>query len=446
MGTLITIAQFILSLSILIILHECGHFFPAKWFKTRVEKFYLFFDPYFSLFSTKRGETEYGIGWLPLGGYVKISGMIDESFDKEQMEGPPQPWEFRSKPAWQRLIIMIGGVTVNFVLGILLFAMIFNVWGRNYLPNSEVKYGIYVDSLGTELGLLDGDKILQIGDKKIERYSKGQFINDIVFNESHRVTVERNGRERTIDLNPNTVSELANYSNQEKTIFDLRMPFKIASFQKDSHGEAAGLKVDDRIIGFDNNYYPWFHEFGPALSKTDNDEVTVIALRNERDTIYADLKLVEDKKLGVFGYSKADLFDYQKEKFGFIEAIPIGASHGWNFISMQLKAFGQMFTGKLNPNESLGSLITIGKMYGPRWDWLNFWNLTATLSILLAFINILPIPALDGGHVMFLLWEVITGKKPSDKVLEYSTMAGFIFLVLLMIYALGLDFIRHFFD
>lgn len=446
MGTVITIAQFLLSLSILIILHECGHFFPAKWFKTRVEKFYLFFDPYFSLFSFKKGETEYGIGWLPLGGYVKISGMIDESFDKEQMEGPAQPWEFRSKPAWQRLIIMIGGVTVNLILGVLLFAMIFNVWGRNYLPNSEVKYGIYVDSLGTELGFLDGDKILKIGDKEVERFSKGQFITDIVFNDGSKVTVERDGREMEIQLNETTVSELANYSNSKKTIFGLRKPFKAFGFSKDSHSEAAGLKVDDRIIGVDGKIIPWFHEFGPALDKTDKEIVNVIAIRNDRDTVYADVKLTEDKKLGIYPYQDGDLFNYENEKFGFIEAIPIGARHGMNFISMQAKAFGKMFTGELNPNKSMGSLITIAKEYGPRWDWLNFWNMTATLSILLAFINILPIPALDGGHVMFLLWEVITGKKPSDKVLEYSTMAGFIFLVLLMVYALGIDFVRHVFN
>ncbi len=443
MDTVIMVGQFILSLSILIILHECGHFFPAKWFKTRVEKFYLFFDPYFSLFSYKKGETEYGIGWLPLGGYVKISGMIDESFDKEQMEGPPQPWEFRSKPAWQRLIIMVGGVTVNFILGILLFAMIFNVWGKDYLPNSEVTNGIFVDSLGMQLGLKDGDKILQIGDKDFERFSKSAFINDVVFNEASQITVERNGSRKTLDLDPEVVAELTKFQNQKKSIFDMRLPYTIDSIVVESHAKDAGLRPNDKIIGLNGNYYPWYHEFATAIAKVETDRVSVIALRN-RDTVTADIKLLEGNKLGIFAQPASHYYNFENEKYGIAQAIPAGARESWDFLSNQVKAFGQIFRGKIKAKDSLGSFITIGKLYGTTWDWRKFWNLTAMLSILLAFINILPIPALDGGHVMFLLWEVITGRKPSDKVLEYSTMAGFILLIMLMVYALGLDISRLF--
>jgi len=443
MDTVIMVGQFLLSLSILIILHECGHFFPAKWFKTRVEKFYLFFDPYFSLFSFTKGETEYGIGWLPLGGYVKISGMIDESFDKEQMEGPPQPWEFRSKPAWQRLIIMVGGVTVNFILGILLFAMIFNVWGKNYLPNAEVTNGIFVDSLGMQLGLQDGDKILKIGDKDFERFSKSEFINGVVFNESKQMTVERENREVDIDLKPEVVAELTKYENQKKSIFELRMPYTIESFVEDSPAENAGLMATDKIIGLDGNYYPWYHEFAQAIAKVESDRVIVTALRN-RDTITADIKMMEGNKLGVYAHGLSHYYEFATEKYSMAKAIPAGAQESWDFLSNQVKAFGQIFRGKIKAKDSLGSFITIGKLYGTTWDWQRFWNLTAMLSILLGFINILPIPALDGGHVMFLLWEVVTGRKPSDKVLEYSTMAGFILLIMLMVYALGLDISRLF--
>jgi len=443
MDTVIMVGQFILSLSILIILHECGHFFPAKWFKTRVEKFYLFFDPYFSLFSFKKGETEYGIGWLPLGGYVKISGMIDESFDKEQMEGPPQPWEFRSKPAWQRLIIMVGGVTVNFILGILLFAMIFNVWGKNYLPNSEVTHGIFVDSLGMQLGLRDGDKILKIGDKEFERFSKSAFINGVVFDEAEQITVDRDGRSLDLDLNPKVVAELTKYENQKTSIFELRLPYTVESFIDDSPAETAGLKASDKIIGLNGNYLPWYHEFAQAIAKVETERVTVTALRN-RDTIIADIKLLEGNKLGVYAHPAPHYYNFATEKYSLMKAIPAGVNESWDFLSNQVKAFGQIFRGKIKAKDSLGSFITIGKLYGTTWDWQRFWNLTAMLSILLGFINILPIPALDGGHVMFLLWEVVTGRKPSDKVLEYSTMAGFILLIMLMIYALGLDISRLF--
>ena len=446
MEILIKVSQFLLSLSILIILHECGHFFPAKWFKTRVEKFYLFFDPYFSLFSFKKGETEYGIGWLPLGGYVKISGMIDESFDKEQMEGPAQPWEFRSKPAWQRLIIMVGGVTVNIILGILLFAMIYNVWGEDYLPNSEVKYGIAVDSLGYELGLRDGDKILKIGGQEFERFSKGEFISKVVINELSEITVERDGRETDIQLNEAIIPDLIKHKNKDLQIFGPRVPLEIKDFQEVSPAKEAGLKLGDKIIGINGESTLWFHDIGKALRASDRAMVDVVALRNGRDTISVKMTLTENQQLGVIRKSFDEYFNFVNQKYGGLTALKLGTTKSWKFITDQAKAFGQMFRGKLKVRENLGSLITIGDQFAPTWDWQRFWSLTAMLSILLGFINILPIPALDGGHVMFLLWEVITGRKPSDKVLEYSTLLGFIFLVLLMVFALGNDIARFFFN
>ncbi len=436
----ITIAQFILSLSILVVLHEFGHFLPAKWFKTRVEKFYLFFNPYFSLVKKQIGETEWGIGWLPLGGYVKISGMIDESMDKEQMEGPPQPWEFRSKKAWQRLIIMLGGVTVNFVLGFFLFGIIIFTWGKSYLPTANVTEGIYVDSLGLELGLQDGDHILKVGDVAFEKFNQGVIFRELAINDAQTISVKRNGQQVDLPVTEDHVFMLTSHSNGGKQLFAPRIPTVINEIIEKSRAESLGLQSGDRLIAINGVNTKYFHEFTEELGKSKGVESNLTYIRNNKDTLSANFNLEEEELLGFTNVMPATV----AEKFGFGRSMIMGVEQGVGFLTDQMKAFGKMFTGKIKAKESLGSFITIGKQFGTTWDWRRFWNMTAMLSIILAFLNLLPIPALDGGYVMFLIYEVISGRKPSDKFMEYSTMAGFFLLMIFMLYAIGLDISRLF--
>ena len=443
MDLIVTIAQFMFSLCILIILHECGHFFPAKWFKTKVEKFYLFFDPYFSLFSVKKGETEYGIGWLPLGGYVKIAGMVDESFDTEALKEEPKEWEFRSKPAWQRLIIMVGGVTVNFILGILLFAMILWHWGESYIPTEGARYGMVVEELGQTLGLQDGDLVLSVGGKKIEQFESFLVKQEILFNEAESLVVRRNGQEVSLDVPDDYTSVISAYENREKSLFTLAYPNVIEEVAEGSNAEKAGLQADDQIIGIDGNPTPYYVQFAASMAPKMSEQVEVSYIRGS-DTLSTNVMVDENGKLGYLGKMPTDFIEVASKKYAVGPALSMGLHKSYDFIASQIKAFGQMFRGKIKAQDSLGSFITIGGMFGSEWDWHRFWNLTAMLSILLGFINLLPIPALDGGHVMFLLFEVITGIKPSDRVLEYATMSGFFLILMLMVYAIGLDIMRLF--
>lgn len=438
MGTLVMVGQLILSLSILIVLHEGGHFLPAKLFGTRVEKFYLFFDPYFALFKFKKGETEYGIGWLPFGGYVKISGMIDESFDTEQLEQEPQEWEFRSKPAWQRLIIMLGGVTVNFILGLLIFVGILFTWGEEYIPNENVTDGIYVDTIGLELGLQDGDKIMEVGNVPFEQFNPGIFRKEIIINEAKDIKVERNGAIQTIQLPENVTDIVSSKANRRYFIFNVRTPFIVVEATKGSPAGKAGIQPDDVVIAVNGKSTPYAHEITNELEKLKGQEITLTVLRNNqrKDLVFT---TTEQGRIGVAYKNPFDALGTKKIEYGFAESIPMGISNGWNALTDQAKAIGQMITGKLAAKDNLGSVFSIAQAYGPIWDWKKFWTLTGTLSLILAFMNLLPIPALDGGHVMFLLYEVISGRKPNDKFLEYATIAGFIFLVILMISILGLD-------
>ncbi len=439
MGTLITIAQVILSLSILVTLHECGHFFPAKWFKTKVEKFYLFFNPWFELFKFQKGETEYGIGWLPLGGYVKIAGMIDESFDKEQMEGPPQPWEFRSKPAWQRLIIMIGGVTVNFILGFFLFIMITWVWGESYTPTQNVSNGIVVDSMGYEIGLRDGDKILKLGENSFDRFNPGAVKREIIVNGINTIIVERNGSQVKVPVDISLAKTLTSTA-KGASLFTARYSNELGAVRADSLGAQVGLQVGDRLLSINGKPTPYFEDFRKDFMANRGTRINFEVLRNGSDTIALSVNPNKNQTLNInpiFPESKVDYFSLG-------ESIPKGLSNGWNALADQGKAFGRMFKGEISAKDNLGSIITIGKEFGTTWDWRRFWSLTAMLSLILAVINLLPIPALDGGHVIFLLFEWITGIKPSDKVIEYSTLVGFFLLMGLMIFALGLDISRLF--
>jgi len=453
--------QLMLSLMILVTLHEFGHFLPARLFNTRVEKFYLFFDPWFALFKARKvnGQwniasifnknkdypeerkdmTEYGIGWLPLGGYVKISGMIDESMDTEQMKEPPKPWEFRSKPAWQRLIIMLGGVTVNFILGFLLYGMVLWVWGEQYLPNENVKYGIYVDSLGAEMGLRDGDKVVSIGGKPFDKFNDRVVVREIIINNANTITVERDGSEQELSIDEKFVSILASRENKDKILFGPRFPFEIAAVAEDTPAERAGLKAEDKVVAFNDNPTPFFTDFQKLARENKGEEATVTVIRNQSDTLDYDLTLTENGTIGVYPKGPSNYFDFKTQEYTLAEALPLGVVKGWKFLGDQLKAFGQMFKGKIKVSESLGGLGSIGGMFGAQWEWQRFWTMTAILSLILAFMNLLPIPALDGGHVMFLLYEIISGRKPSDKFLEVATTVGFILVLGLILYANGLD-------
>jgi regulator of sigma E protease len=432
-------AQFILSFSILILLHEFGHYITAKWFKCRVEKFYLFFNPWFSLWKKKKGETEYGLGWIPLGGYVKISGMIDESMDKEQMKQPAQPHEFRSKPAWQRLIIMLGGIIVNIILAILIFIMILWVWGKEYLPPSNAKYGIVADSLAQKAGLRDGDVVLKVGGKDVKNILR--LRADIVYNEGPDVITVRRG-DSIVDLN---YDDRKLNSREAGDFASVRIPFIISKFRKNSNGEKAGLKEGDRIINADNKPALYHNEYLDLVKGKKNTDISVVVVR-AGDTLTKSVRLDDDGKMGVI--IETDLkklgFVTEKVRYGFFEAVPAGFSECWSTLGNYLKGLKQLFNGKAKASESVGSVFSIGGIYPGEWDWHIFWTLTAVFSIILAFMNILPIPGLDGGHALFTLAEMITGRKPSDKFLEYSQIVGMILLFGLMAYALGLDIFRMF--
>jgi len=440
---MIQAAQLLLSLCILVTLHELGHFSAARWFKTRVEKFYLFFNPWWTPIKKQIGETEYGIGWLPLGGYVKISGMIDESMDTEQMKGEPQSWEFRSKPAWQRLIIMIAGVTVNFLLGIFLFAMILFTWGQEYTPTANVKDGIGVSELGAALGLQDGDHILKVGDVDFDRFSSGALMKELVINAARTISVKRNGEVIDINVPEAAVAETIKHENKGVRIITPRYPYVLAQVTKGSPGEAGGLEAGDKVLAVNGSPANYAHLFLKEMNKYKGSEDITIQLERDGNILDKNITLKEGK-IGVLREDASKFIDMSKDEFTLAESIPAGWDESLEFLGDQIKAFGQMFSGKLDHKESLGSFITIGSQFGPTWNWKRFWGLTASLSLILAFINLLPIPALDGGYVMFLLFETISGKKVPDRVMEITTTVGFFFLLILMFYAIGLDISKLF--
>ncbi len=436
-------AQFVLSFSILILLHEFGHFITARWFKARVEKFYLFFNPWFSIWKKKKGETEYGLGWIPLGGYVKISGMIDESMDKEAMKLPPQPYEFRAKPAWQRLIIMLGGVIVNIILAIFIFIMILWVWGERYMPPSSAKYGIHADSLARANGLRDGDMVTKVGGVPVKDILN--LRGQIVYNEGPAlITIQREGN--TIDL-PYTNDLIRKLNTRTAGSFvSVRVPFIVKSFSGGSGAEKAGVKKGDRIIGANGNSLQYYNEFTDFMNDQKVNSTISLKILRGTDSLQFPVALDGNGKIGAWPVSEFDELGFHSEKktYGFFEAIPAGFRKCWNTLGKYVQGLKQLFNGKAKASESVGSVISIGSIYPDKWDWQIFWTLTAVFSIVLAFMNVLPVPGLDGGHALFTLAEIITGKKPSDKFLEYAQIVGMVLLLGLMAYALGLDIFRMF--
>ena len=433
------IGQFILAFSILVVLHELGHFLPAKWFGCRVDKFYLFFNPWFSLWKKKIGETEYGLGWVPLGGYVKIAGMIDESMDKEQMNEPAQPYEFRSKPAWQRLIIMLGGVTVNFILALVLFAMILFVWGEERLPVKNMTYGLSVDSLAQSAGLRDGDIVTAVNNKPVVYYN--EIAKGIVFNERVNLTVNRDGRDTNILLPKGFLSNLT--KNQRSAFLYPRYPVIVEKDNEVKYVEGK-MQPGDRIVGVNGTPVNYMDEYLDVKKDLKNAVIQLNLLRGS-DTVHVKVKTLENSATGLGTKEALKILGTDKKEYTFFESIPAGINYGIDKLGEYMTGIRLLFTSKEHKvSDNLGSVISIGKTFGGTWDWYRFWTMTALFSIILAFMNILPIPALDGGHALFTIYEMITGRKPSDKFMEYAQMVGMVLLLGLMLYAFGLDIWRMF--
>ena len=439
MDIFIKIAQLLLSLSILVIFHEFGHFITAKIFKTRVEKFYLFFNPWFSLFKFKYKDTEYGMGWLPLGGYVKISGMIDESMDREAMKQEPQPWEFRSKPAWQRLIIMVGGVTVNVLLAIAIYIGILAMWGEQYLPTSQVnKYGIVADSLANEMGLLNGDKILSVSGQYVNDFNKIPMI--LILEEAKTIQVERDGKTIDITIPEGTLGKLVKH--RDPNFLSPRFPFEVEGFSNQSAAKEAGIEILDKIISINAEPTNFFDEFARSVKNHKGEIVEAVVVRGI-DTLQFKVQVSAEGLVGIYT-NPTKYFEFEEKNYNLIQAIPAGFLKTYDGIGNYLKQLKLLFSPEVKAYESVGGFITIGSIFPANWDWPAFWRLTAFLSIMLAILNLLPIPALDGGHVMFLAYEIISGRKPSDKFMEYAQITGMVILFALLIFANGNDIVRLF--
>ncbi len=440
MEFIIKISQFLLSLSLLIVLHELGHFIPAKLFKTKVEKFYLFFDIKYSLFKKKIGDTVYGIGWLPLGGYVKIAGMIDESMDKEQMAQPPQPWEFRSKPAWQRLIIMLGGVTVNFILAYVIYVAMSFAYGDSDVKVDSLKDGYWIDNPALlEMGFQTGDKVLAINDTPIINDS------DIGFNliSAESITINRAGVEKIIDLPEDFLGQYS--ASKSKSNFEYRVPFMVGEVADTSLNAKKDLKLGDVITSINGKPLKYFDQLKDLTSGLMGTSVSVEILREDNTTIKKELVIDKEGKFGIMRFvnptrfEELGYYDIFRKEYTFGESF--GA--GWNKFTKTISNYGEQLKAIFSPStgayKGLGGFKAIYDQFSPVWSWPYFWGLTAFLSIMLAILNLLPIPALDGGHVVFLLFEMISGKKPSEKFLERAQVVGFFILIALVLFANGND-------
>ena len=428
--------QLLLSLSILVVLHEFGHFIPARLFGCRVEKFYLFFDVKYSLFKKKIGETVYGIGWLPLGGYVKISGMIDESFDKEQMQKPPQPWEFRSKPAWQRLIIMLGGVTVNLLLGFFIYMMVFFVWGKETLPQESIPLGLEPSAFVQDIGFERGDKIINVDGKELDNVLDINRI--LLLRPVEKVKVEKlNGSISEINIPENIGNDI--FQSGQMLSFTPLFSATIDSVFNDSPASYAGMQSGDKIISINDEK---IHDWSSFSNWIDENPDNIIDVIVERDGSNYNLTIDRNDD-GTIGVGKQSTgIETINQKVGFTDSIRQGFNYGYWTLYEYVAGFSFVFTKK--GAQQLGGFGTIGNLFPAKWDWKGFWLSTALISIILAFMNVLPIPALDGGHVMFLIYEMISGRRPSDKFMEISTMIGFFLLIAIVLYANGNDIVRAF--
>ena len=453
MGTFINIMQFITSLGLLILLHEFGHFITARMFKIRVDKFYMFFDFLFplpgvlnfALFKKKVGDTEYGIGWFPMGGYVQIAGMIDESLDTEQMNKPAEPWEFRAHPAWQRLIVMLGGIIVNVLLAFLIYAMVLFTWGEKKIPMTELKDGIScMDSLGASVGFKTGDKIISVDGKPIVYFDDLRI--EILL--GHTVQVDRNGEKVEIALPQDFVDQIAKTENF--SFISSRMPAYFLGFPDSSINKGAPLVVGDKIVGINDSIKFKYHDqLMEELKYHKNENVTLNILTKGQE-VRVPIKISAKGKMELGIANKYDDiealggFTYERKKYGFFESFPAGVAMTFEKLNFYVRQFKMIFTPSTGGYKHIGGFKSMAKMFGDEWVWEDFWTRTAFLSVVLAFMNLLPIPALDGGHVVFTLYEMITRRAPSVKVLTYAQYVGMAILLALMLYANLNDFL-HFF-
>jgi len=439
MTVIIMIAQMLLGLSILVLLHEWGHFAAARAFNIRVEKFYVFFDAWGKkLFSFKKGDTEYGIGWLPLGGYVKITGMVDESLDTAQLKSAPEPYEFRSKPAWQRLIVMLGGVTVNAILGVIIFAGILMYWGEKFIPNSELKHGIVASELAQEVGLQTGDKLVSINGEPVIKFDE-IMGSKVLLGDDVSIGVDRNGESVSIVL-PNDFTK--RLLNAEKSSFVLpRMAFKVGEVMSGMPAAEAGLITGDEIKAINGISIGFFDELQATLQEFKGQSIEMEVFRAGQSNKLS----IAVSDAGTIGfYPELEAMETSFKKYGFIESIPAGATLAWNVVADNIKGFGKVFSGDIPVEKSLGGPIAIAKkMYGGVWDWYRFWMTTGLLSMILAFMNLLPIPALDGGHVVFLLIEMVIRRPVGEKVMLVAQYVGMILVISLMVFAFGNDIWQH---
>lgn len=437
---LLKASQLLLSLSILIVLHELGHFVPAKLFGIKVEKFYLFFDWKFSLFKVRRGETEYGIGWIPLGGYVKIAGMIDESMDKEQMQKEPEAWEFRSKPAWQRLIVMVGGVTVNVVLAFFIYSMILFAYGTEKLPMKNATYGLAVSDELKSIGMQDGDVIKSVGSEDIV------YMNDVnkmlIINDYNQLTVTRNGEDVVLEVPADFKSSLLEREDNKASLVAALSPFVIADIQKDYPAAESDLQIKDAIVTVNGVATPTYLDAKEELKKYTSEEITLEVDRNG-SIVSIPVGVSAESTVGILPLNPYEILELEKVEYGFFASFPAGVALCGNILSGYVRSMKLLFT-KAGVKQ-IGGFATLGNLFsGTEWDWRSFWNMTAFISLILAFMNILPIPALDGGHVMFLLYEMITKREPNQKVLEYAQMVGMILILGLLVLANGNDIYKLF--
>lgn len=436
----IKIVQVIAALSLLVLIHEFGHFFFARLFKIRVEKFYLFFDPWFSLFKfkPKGSDTEYGIGWLPLGGYCKISGMIDESMDKEAMKEEPKPWEFRSKPAWQRFFVMFGGVFFNFILAILIYSSTLFTWGEEYLKNKDAVYGVQCNDLAKEIGFRNGDRVVSIEGMPVDRFQDIQL--NIARNQATTAVVIRDSAEVSVNIDPDYIPAILNTPG----MFTLRVPYEVLSVPDSSLNYNAGLMPGDRVAEVDSQKVFIIQDIQEILMEHKGDSVSFLI--NRGGTLIPKVLAVDTAgRIGVFLNSDVHkFFNVTQVNYSLLSAIPAGANKTISTITNYVKELGLIFSPKTEAYKSVGSFIAIGNIFPSTWEWEIFWNITAWLSIMLAVINLIPIPALDGGHILFLLYEIITRRKPSDKFLEIAQVIGMLFLLAIMFLAFGNDIYRLF--
>lgn len=437
MEVFIKVLQVIACFSLLVLIHEFGHFLFAKIFHTRVEKFYLFFNPWFSIFKFRIGETEYGMGWVPFGGYCKIAGMVDESMDKDQMKSEPQPWEYRSKPAWQRLLIIVGGVMMNILLAIGIYIGITYAWGDSYIKTKDVEHGFMFSEVAHEIGFRDGDKIISVGGEFVDNY--GQIPALILLDDAREVQVERGGKPVTVTIDKQYIKAML----KDKEFINLRTPFVVGKVMPEGGAAVGGLMAGDSLVAVDSVPMRWFDEFRTAFTAHKGDTALVTFIRNG-ERLTAAVPVSEEGQVGAYlaGTNLADIYTVSTRQYSFLEAIPVGFGRAFTSIGSYLKQLKLIVSPETEAYKSVGGIIAMGNFFPAEWNWLQFWQITALISIMLAVLNILPIPMLDGGHMVFILYEMITRRTPSDKFMERAQLVGMIIVFGIVILANGNDILK----